>query len=385
MNKLGLIVLTGLLLSACGAEQDLTQVKDTDETQVAEDIGSTDEDSTSQTSTEPEDAIESEEVTEPEDAVDSEEVIEPEDAIDSEEVTEPEVVNATVCTSGSDLSDIPASYLNALEKYTITNSEYTVYVCTQDTNSDGSADYMVVETTNQPEHESVYFEASNHHHEDFDFETNVHKFDGVYDGSQHAHSAGNNMIESQSIVMKMPISPSEASNKTNTPYSTIGLAMNGVSFFNENAAPGDAITDELFTLDQCSGHPQQSGIYHYHVDPVCLIRDLGGDVTSVEKNVSGTTYQWLEDSGNNAGLLVGFIVDGFPVYGPVGSSETDCNGTSVNANTIDSYNGHSHCTAEFDSPIYHYHVKTAEIGGGGNPVFWVTNAQYYGVPGVMGN
>ncbi len=288
----------------------------------------------------------------------------------------------SVCTTGSNLGDIPAIYLSALEKYTTTNSEYKVYVCTQDSDGDGDADYMVVETTDQPEHESVYYEASNSHHEDFDFETNVHKFDAAYT-DQGAHSAGDNMIEAQSIIMKMPISPAVAATKTNTPFATIGVALNGVSFFNENAAPGDEITDELFTFDQCSGHPQQQGIYHYHVDPVCLIRDLGGNVTTGTKTVSNITYTWLEDSGNNAGLLLGFLVDGFPVYGPVGSSETDCNNSAVTT-AIDAYNGHTHCTSDFDGDgIYHYHVKTAEIGGTGDPVFWITNSQYYGEPGIM--
>ena len=290
---------------------------------------------------------------------------------------------ATVCTNGSDLSQIPSAYLAALEKYTTTNSEYSVYVCTEDTDGDGNADYMIVETTNQPEHESVYFDDTNHHHEDFDFTTNAHKFSAIYDGSQTLHSAGNNMIEEQNIVMKMPINPTSATNKTATSFATIGLALNGVSFFNENAAPGDDITEELFTFDQCSGHPQQQGVYHYHVDPVCLIRDLGGSVLSESKTENNVTYQWIKDDGTNASLLLGFLMDGFPVYGPVGDNEKDCNGTDVAASSIDQYNGHSHCTAEFNTSIYHYHVKTAEIGGTGNPVFWITNEHFYGVPGLI--
>jgi len=290
---------------------------------------------------------------------------------------------ASVCTTGSQLGDIPAAYVSALEKYTTTNSEYSVYVCTQDTNNDGSANYMVVESTNVPEHESFYFEDDNHHHQDFDFDTNLYKYDAVHDGSQRTGPAGQNMIEAQTVVMRMPIAPMEATNKENTPYGTIGLAINGVSFFNENAAPGDDITDELFTFDQCSGHPQGSGLYHYHVDPVCLIRDLGGDVTQVTHTEGGTIYNWLEDSGNNSELLIGFLVDGFPVYGPVGNSETDCSGAPVNSDSIDGYNGHSHCTAEFSEAMYHYHVKTAQIGGTGESVFWITNTQYYGEPGIM--
>ena len=69
--------------------------------------------------------------------------------------------------------------------------------------------------------------------------------------------------------------------------------MNGVAFFNENAVPGHEIVDELFNFDKCSGHPQNRGMYHYH-------------------------------------------------------------------------------------------VKTANLGGVNNPVFWITNKYYFGEPGVLG-
>ena len=103
-------------------------------------------------------------------------------------------------------------------------------------------------------------------------------------------SAGNNMIEEKCITMKMPISPAKAANKKNTDYSTVGLSLNGVSFFNENAVQSDQITNELFACDQCSDHPQQQGVYHYHVDPVCLISDLGGNVNDNNTSVGGKTY-----------------------------------------------------------------------------------------------
>ena len=284
------------------------------------------------------------------------------------------------CQGVSNLDAIPSAYRAALTKYTTVNSKYVVHVCTEDSDGDGQADFMVVESTNLPEHESVYYEDGHDHHEDFDFDTNKHKYDEVYDGEQ-AGPAGPNMIETQSIVMRMPIAPVAATTKTATSFATIGLALNGVSFFNESAAPGDEITDELFTFDQCSGHPQMQGVYHYHVDPVCLVRDLGGDVVTETTTVDGTTYEWLEDAGTNAGLLLGFLLDGFPVYGPMGNGEVDCAG--VTTGPIDEYNGHSHCTTEFSEGIYHYHVKTANLGGTNNPVFWVTNEYYYGEPGSI--
>ncbi len=303
------------------------------------------------------------------------------DTDDSTDDADSSISETSVCQGENDLTKIPAAYQTALAKYISTNIEYLVNVCTEDTDDDGDADYMVVESTDQPEHDSVYFDVSHVHYEDYDFETNIYKFADVYT-DQVARSAGNNKISEQEIIMRMPISPAEATSKTVTPFGTIGLALNGVAFFNENAAPGDEITDELFTFDQCSGHPQNSGLYHYHVDPVCLIRDLGGNVTEESTTVGPDTYSWIEDDGSNAGLLLGFLTDGFPVYGPLGDGETDCNEDAV-TEAIDEYNGHSHCTADFSSAIYHYHVKTANLGGTNNPVFWITNTYYYGKPGSI--
>lgn len=294
-----------------------------------------------------------------------------------------ETVAGGVCGGSNNLDGVPDAYKRAVTKYTTLNEQYLVNVCTEDADSNGSIDYIVIESTDQPEHESSYYEDGHEHHESYDYETNVHKYSDAYDG-QRAHSAGRNMIEAQSITMRIPVSPSEASTKTATSFGTIGIALNGVSFFNENAAPGDEITDELYTFDQCSGHPQQQGVYHYHVDAVCLVRDLGGDVIEAEETIGGVTHKWLEDGGTNAGLLLGFLLDGYPVYAPLSGIEKDCNQNDV-SELIDDYNGHSHCTEDFPAGMYHYHVKTANSGSTNNPVFWITNSHFYGSTGSISN
>ena len=288
---------------------------------------------------------------------------------------------SSVCNGKSDLSKVPDNYLSAMIKYTKLNQEYLIYVCTEDSDGDGKPEFIVVESTGRPEHKSVYYDSSNKYYEDYDYTTNIHKFAAVYE-DQTPRRAGRNTIEEQTLILKMPIQPTAAANKTKTDFGAMGIALNGVSLFNENAAPGDEITDELFTFDQCSGHPENRGTYHYHVDPVCLIQKLGGKVNEVSKTDSGTTYNWLEDSGDNAGLLLGFLMDGFPVYGPIGNGEKDCKANAVPA--IDEYNGHLHCTADFSSGSYHYHVKTATQGGKNDPVFWITNNYFYGEPGLIG-
>jgi hypothetical protein len=60
--------------------------------------------------------------------------------------------------------------------------------------------------------------------------------------------------------------------------------------------------------------------------------------------------------------LMGFLLDGFPVYGP-----NEENGTVVTDSMLDAYHGHSHPTADFPNGIYHYHVMNTDpyINGSG--------------------
>ncbi|MGB7328915.1 MAG: sulfatase-like hydrolase/transferase [Rubripirellula sp.] len=79
------------------------------------------------------------------------------------------------------------------------------------------------------------------------------------------------------------------------PMGPIGVATNGVIFFN----PFDHIfeTDAVWRLDRCCGHPSPQSAYHYHKYPVCV------------------KTPW-SDEGKMHSSLIGFAFDGFPVYGP---------------------------------------------------------------------
>ena len=59
------------------------------------------------------------------------------------------------------MTNIPSAYLTALIKYVTVNSTYTVNVRTEDTNGDGNADYMVVESSNRPEQKFFYWQVTN--------------------------------------------------------------------------------------------------------------------------------------------------------------------------------------------------------------------------------
>jgi YHYH protein len=133
-----------------------------------------------------------------------------------------------------------------------------------------------------------------------------------------------NTIKKQDYTFYIPLHPQAAEKSTKTPFGPIGVAINGIPFYNQyNAEGGDAVKLEVF--DSCCGHPDPAGRYHYHKYPVC--------VKSPFKDPTG------EHSP-----LIGYAFDGYAIYGPNGEDgkpPTD----------LDECNGHS------DSERgYHYHV-----------------------------
>jgi hypothetical protein len=125
----------------------------------------------------------------------------------------------------------------------------------------------------------------------------------------------------------------------------MGVSVNSVVFYNQNAAPGDDILEELNTFDQYEGHPQNSGQYHYHLEPTWLTETLGDDA------------------------FLGLLLDGFPVYGPVE------NGVRLTNDDLDDYHGHTSATTEFPNGIYHYHIT--------DDLPWINGDGYYGTAGTL--
>lgn len=92
-----------------------------------------------------------------------------------------------------------------------------------------------------------------------------------------------------------PIAMDEKNSNGALPMGPIGVATNGVIFFN----PFDHIfeTDAVWRLDRCCGHPSPQSAYHYHKYPVCV------------------KTPW-SDEGKMHSSVIGFAFDGLPVYGP---------------------------------------------------------------------
>jgi hypothetical protein len=105
-----------------------------------------------------------------------------------------------------------------------------------------------------------------------------------------------NSISEQSVRDSLPRHPKRAKQASCLPMGAIGIAKNGVAIFNAlDALERDAVAHEV--QDECSGHPERSGTYHYHDIPDCLTKG---------------------ESTDKASGLVGWALDGYPIFGPRG-------------------------------------------------------------------
>ena len=200
--------------------------------------------------------------------------------------------------------------------------------------SDGT--YITIKSNGTPDHKSAYYPVSNPLYENFSGTT----FGG------YTFNKNPNTIASQNLTFKIPVNPQVASSHSATPLGPIGISLNGVPFFNQYAGPNQPLTNEVTSFDQYWGHPQMTGQYHYHVEPLYL-----------------TTVKATKSS------LLGFLLDGFPVYGP------EENGTTVTNAMLDAYHGHTSATADYPNGIYHYHIT------GTDP--YINGSGFYGTPGTV--
>jgi len=194
-------------------------------------------------------------------------------------------------------------------------------------------DYVVIKSTGVPDHKSPYFATS----------SNMY----VNDTRSGFNKAPGNTVNTFSYTFKIPLNPKVATTHKALGAATIGVAINGVPFFNQYQMQGNLISPgagEYTSFDLYGGHPTPFNEYHYHIEPNYLTTNKGSSA------------------------LIGFLLDGFPVYGPVEGGKTITN------TDLDAYHGHIAVTADYPAGIYHYHTTSEPpyINGNG----------YYGTPGT---
>ncbi len=144
-------------------------------------------------------------------------------------------------------------------------------------------------------------------------------------------------VVSSPYTYEFPLEPVLADEPVDTNLGTIGVAVSGGIFFNPYEGNGEIALDGNFDIggipfiDTCNGHPLPTGSeYHYHGVPYCVTDE--------------------NDTDGEHSVLVGLLLDGFPLYGPQdidGDAPVD----------LDRCNGHEGATPEFPNGVYHYHLS----------------------------
>lgn len=231
------------------------------------------------------------------------------------------VTNTTTNSTGTSTGGTNGSLPNGFAKY---GSNVEVYV---------EGEFVVIKANSVPTHKSPYFSTSDALYE-------------AYNGTNNNFRINPNRIVSREVTYRIPLNPKKATSSEATPLGAMGVSVNGVPFYNQYAGPNNQpLTNEINSFDQYGGHPQQQGQYHYHLEPFYLTKEKGKDA------------------------LLGYLLDGFPVYGPLENNKT------VQNSNLDEFHGHTHVTTEYPNGIYHYHITEADP--------YINGSGFYGVPGTV--
>lgn len=193
-----------------------------------------------------------------------------------------------------------------------------------------SGDYVELDSDGQPDYRSNYFPSS--------------------DPCWIAYTPSfpdPNLIMANPLHVKAPLSPSTTN--TTMGLGAVGMAIDGVAIFDNQAAPGDDIFTEAGSFDQCGGHPAPGGQYHFHGEPYAISSDDAS--------------------------LIGVLRDGYFVYG-----RRDADGSLP---TLDARGGHVGTTADSTTPVYHYHLNlqtSTNSGTAGQMQWFLTTGTYEGAP-----
>ena len=215
---------------------------------------------------------------------------------------------------------------------------------------------VIIKTTDVPDHKSPFFPTTSAKYEAYNgdnpaFSTSINLMGGISDPD----------LLSQNLTFTIPRYPAVASTHGSTMGGPIGIARNGIVFFNQYNGVGALLDQlEINNADQYLGHPTPTvagAQYHYHYEPKFLT----------------ATY------GNSS--FMGFLIDGFPVYGPYES------GVKITQSMLDSYNGHVSSTEDYpNDKIYHYHTISASSSIYSELLKaapWINGGKYYGTRGTV--
>lgn len=196
-----------------------------------------------------------------------------------------------------------------------------------------NGDFITISSTGLPDHKTPYWGVGHEMYEDFP-------------GSNHANA--NTSMTTFNYAMTIPAIPTEASNKEVTELGAVGMALNGVPIYNNYEGSGVLEENAWGTFDSSGAHPGPNKDYHYHCEGTYLTVD-----------------------SNN---LIGFLRDGYPVYGRKDMDESY-------PDDLDANGGHLGVTADFATAIYHYHVSNDVYSTSG--LYVIKAGSYHGTKGTF--
>lgn len=150
-----------------------------------------------------------------------------------------------------------------------------------------------------------------------------------------------NVPTDQHMILRLPRHPVAQKGHPFQPLGEIGMFVDGVRMFdandafsysNENGRDADpragigqgdhfwnrdAYVNEGMTFDAALGHQQNWGRYHYHAEPLAL-RYLLGD--HVDFDATTKSYSESKTAVTKHSPILGWMHDGYPIYGPYGFS-----------------------------------------------------------------
>jgi len=154
-----------------------------------------------------------------------------------------------------------------------------------------------------------------------------------------------NMPKNLAVIYRLPRTPQVVTPRTLTPGGPIGLFVDGVMMFDGRdtfsvSSPSgaespmglgiwnrDAYVNESQSFDPGLAHQPPSGQYHYHANPPALRFLLGDNV-----NFNPVTKYYSENTSPTNlqhSPILGWVRDGFPIYGPYGYAVSTNAGSGV--------------------------------------------------------
>lgn len=195
---------------------------------------------------------------------------------------------------------------------------------TKKTTVDGSVTWENAKFTREKQNGKITFTTN-----DLPVDHTTGEFPISPDDDAYENDRNPNSIQTQNLSFSIDATP-ELADEASCAGGEVGILKSGVILFSPTDAGGrDAVAYEV--QDSCDGHPQVSGLYHYHSASDCVLEEL--------------------DSGTGQSKQIGWAFDGFGIFGP-----RDENGKELTSADLDECHGTT-SRVKFNGKwqtIYHY-------------------------------